>query len=290
VLVATTWEGSRILFRIFDGRFSEKLSLHLISLFLVSILCVLLLASLTAFVVARLFDQPGVFYGFNQILGFCFRINLFLHSINAIVSYNTAFNQAKLESESLKKETSEAQLEALRSQINPHFLFNSFNALTSVIETNTELAVRYVDQLSQVYRYLLNTLGESLVSITREKEFITAYLFLLKTRFQENLSYNLDIPDSEYLIPPSTLQILIENAIKHNEVSSDHPLEIILRKEGDWIIVSNNKKPLRKAEASSGLGLQNIRQRYELLNQPLPIIKENDDQFTVKIAIVKFDP
>jgi len=289
LLVLIIWEANRLLFATNFLKGTRKLSYRLVGAFLISVGIVLLLSVATSLAVSYIFFDNQQFYAFNQVLGFNFRINLFLHSINAIVIYNNAFNTAKLESEALKKENSLAQLESLKNQINPHFLFNSFNVLSSIIETDQKLAVKYVDQFSHIYRYLLNNQSSSLVSIAEEKSFIQSYFFLLKTRFQENLLYMLDLPGDKDLIPPATLQLLIENAIKHNEISSKKPLEIHISREGDWIIVRNNKNKKISSTQSSGIGLENIKRRFLLLDRVVPEVWDEEDSFTVKIPVIKFE-
>ncbi|MEM9895285.1 MAG: histidine kinase, partial [Bacteroidota bacterium] len=177
--------------------------------------------------------------------------------------------------------------DALKKQINPHFLFNSFNVLSSVIETDSKLAVQFVEQLSNVYRYLLQTQEEKTVSLEDELAFIDSYIFLLKIRFGENLLVKKHIEENDLRLPPATLQLLIENAIKHNEVSRANPLQIELYRENGTLVVKNNKNPKKgKKEESSNIGLANIKNRYELLGQAIPQIEDLEEEFRVKIPLI----
>ena len=157
LIVVSIWEGNHLIAWI-NNRFSYKrISFKLVRHFVSSIVLVGVLAPAFNIAINYSLQSASLFEGFNQLIGFSFRINLFLQCINAIMVYNNELNSAKLEAETLKKETTEAQYEALRKQINPHFLFNSFNVLSSIIETDEKLAVHFVEQLSKVYRYLLKT-------------------------------------------------------------------------------------------------------------------------------------
>ena len=219
LIIIGVWEGNHLIDRINSNYTYRRISYKLLRHFIASLVLVGLITPIYNISINLFLQTPTLFEGFNQLLGFSFRINLFLQCINAILVYNKELSTAKLESETLKKETSEAQYEALRKQINPHFLFNSFNVLTSVIETDQKLAVHFVEQLSKVYRYLLKTQDLKVVPLEEELDFIESYIFLLRIRFGDNLQFEKNVPMLDSNIPPSTLQLLIENAIKHNEVS-----------------------------------------------------------------------
>ncbi len=282
------WEGNR-LFEFFILRNIETtLGRKLIYQFGISLIIVGLISIPAAYILVSLFPGSEFSTLIRIILGFTFRINLFLHCINAIVSFNQALHKSRLESEKLKKETSEAQFEALKNQINPHFLFNSFNALGTLIETDPKVASNFLDQLSYVYRYLLKSRGEKITSLQDEMAFIDAYLFLLRTRFWENLSIDVSVENTkDYFLPPATIQMLIENAIKHNEISKSHPLRIEIKMNGENIEVSNNVNPKNVKEESSLIGLENIRNRYILLGSEPPTISSTEEKFAVTIPLFK---
>ena len=287
LIVVSIWEGNHLISWI-NNRFSYKrISFKLVRHFVSSIVLVGVLAPAFNIAINYSLQSASLFEGFNQLIGFSFRINLFLQCINAIMVYNNELNSAKLEAETLKKETTEAQYEALRKQINPHFLFNSFNVLSSIIETDEKLAVHFVEQLSKVYRYLLKTQDLKVVPLEEELDFIESYIFLLRIRFGDNLQFEKKILDNEHNIPPSTLQLLIENAIKHNEVSKQNPLTIQLERSNGELIVKNNKNPKQRKEPSEMVGLSNIRKRYQLLGAIPPVIEDSEEQYLVKLSLIK---
>ena len=287
LIVFVIWEGNHILQilnqKLPTGKVSHKLLRHSFG----SIILIALITPIFSVVINHFLASESYFTGFNQIIGFTFRINLFLQCINAIIVYNKELSTARIEAEKLKKETTEAQFEALRKQINPHFLFNSFNVLSSVIETDQNLAVQFVEQLSKVYRYLLRTQELKTIPLEEELDFIESYIFLLKIRFGDNLHFERNLPELNGEIPPSTLQLLIENAIKHNEVSKRKPLNISLERENDFLIIRNNKNPKNKPEQSEMVGLSNIKNRYRLLGVQIPEINNTDSEFSVKLSLME---
>lgn len=265
----------------------EKITSRLIYQFLISIGVVIILSIITSYAIGIITIQEALLPGFKQALGFAFRINLFLHCINAIYQYNKELNNTQLEAERLKKQSTEAQLETLRNQVNPHFLFNSLNILTSIIEEDTKTAVKYVSELSKVYRYLLKNEQENLVQLEEELDFIESYVFLLKLRFHENLEIDIITDENtKQSIPPFTLQLLIENAIKHNEVSSYHKLKISIHQQNDHLIVENNTRARTDNSKRSGIGLSNITNRYQLLTSSKPEISNETEKFIVRLPVI----
>ena len=153
-------------------------------------------------------------------------------------------SEKALETERYKKESIEAQYQNLTSRLNPHFLFNSLNTLTTVVEEDPKKAVNYIRELSVVYRYVLNSQKLTWADLAAEMSFTQSYILLMKMRFEDNLRINLDICEEylNYHILAMTVQLLIENAVKHNEISSSHPLEIKICCRDEKLIVSNNKQ------------------------------------------------
>ena len=287
ILTVLVWEGNRIL-QNFSFEKVSKLLQKLLYRFLASVLLVAVISVLSSFIVGILLKTDIMLPGFKQTLGFTFRINLFLHCINAIFQYNRALSYSKIEAEKLKKQSTEAQLEALRHQVNPHFLFNSLNVLSSVIEEDTKLGVKYVNELSKVYRYLLRSENEHLVDLTEEISFLESYTFLLKIRFQQNLNIRIQLENpKDQRIPPSTLQLLIENAIKHNEVSKAKPLNISIIQQNGHLIVENNINLRNEKITSSGVGLENIKNRYTLLASEIPQVEKSEEQFIVRLPAIE---
>lgn len=200
--------------------------------------------------------------------------------------------QLQLDAERLEKEAVQAQFDALKNQINPHFLFNSLSILSSLIDTDTRLAGQFINRLAKAYRYILEQRDNERVSLQTELDFITAYTFLLTIRFEDKFVISIDVPPdarNRYAIAPLTLQLLVENAVKHNRLSEEEPLQISIGLAGDYLRVANPIQPRPDREASTGIGLQNITNRYKLLtNQPV-WIGEEAGEFVVKLPLLQFN-
>ncbi len=197
------------------------------------------------------------------------------------------FSLAELER--FKKENAEFQFETLRSQVNPHFLFNSLNTLSSLVFQDQERAGLFIRELSDVYRYILENRNKELVTLEQELKVARSYIYLVQLRFEQRLNVVLEIPDElkEDMIAPLTLQLLIENAVKHNVISRNKPLTIRVYAEEDRLVVLNNLQKKEVHEFSSELGLKNIQSRYQFLsNQKVEII-ENETEFKVRIPLIK---
>lgn len=193
------------------------------------------------------------------------------------------------EKEMLKRESLKAQLNALKTQVNPHFLFNNLNTLSSIIPDNPRQAVDFVQQLSKVYRHILEVKDEQSILLKDELDVVRAYAFLLQTRFGDNLGITINVPDDklEKKIVPLSLQILMENAIKHNIVSSDKPLQIDVFAQNGRLVVSNTLQKKNQINESTGIGLDNIRNRYKLLGEKQVEVTENGSNFTVSIPLIE---
>jgi ligand-binding sensor domain-containing protein len=193
--------------------------------------------------------------------------------------------------EQLQKEKVEFQFETLKSQVNPHFLFNSFNTLISIIEDSPKIAVEYVERLSQFFRNIVTYREKDVILLKEELELLDNYYFLQKKRFCQNLSLVINIPEeiihSRY-VPPLTLQLLMENAVKHNSISRETPLlvEIFIDKYGKLVMKNNRNGKIKKTE-SSGMGLQNIISRFQLLSDRTVEIKSSEKFFEVAIPLLK---
>lgn len=202
--------------------------------------------------------------------------------------YLVAWQEASVNAEKLKKESLVSQYESLKNQVNPHFLFNSLNVLTELLYQNQDQAAIFIKELANVYRYLLENRNKELVELQQELDFINAFVFLLKIRFDTNLNVNVDLPEnSDILIAPLTLQLLIENAIKHNVISEEAPLFVRVFLDGDFIIVENNLQQKNIVERSSKVGLKNIIERYTYLTDHKLDITVNEEKFIVSVPIIK---
>lgn len=200
------------------------------------------------------------------------------------------WKEAVTEAERLQRINWESRYEGLKQQVNPHFLFNSINTLSSLITEDKAEAGRYVKEMSRVYRYLLRTNDDELVPLQTELQFISSYYHLLKTRFGNAIHLAVDVPQpyAQSLLPPLTLQMLVENAVKHNNVSKDAPLSIGIGCTGDGrLLVKNNLQPKQGFVDSTGIGLNNIREKYRLLGLPEVELQNAEQEFTVLIPLVE---
>lgn len=193
------------------------------------------------------------------------------------------------EQERLKRKESESQLAALKNQINPHFLFNSLNTLASIIPEDQGRAVGYVENLSSAYRHILAVQNKHLITLEEELNFTNHYVQVLKYRFEEALVMKIDVSESDKnrFMVPLGLQMLIENAIKHNVVTRNRPLEIRIESQGDYVTVSNNLQVREDSVDSTGLGLKNLRDRYRIVCKAEMIINRSETEFIVMLPLVE---
>ncbi|KAB2808054.1 sensor histidine kinase [Phaeocystidibacter luteus] len=199
------------------------------------------------------------------------------------------WRSSEAEKEKLHRLHTQAQLENLKAQVNPHFLFNSLNTLSSLIVEDEARARQFVRQLSSVYRYILENREKDMVTLDNEIKLFDSYIYLCETRFEDNLKVETQWPDrpTEWRIPPMTLQILVENAIKHNAISTKKPLKLWVETKGNQLIVGNSDQPRRQLESGTGFGLSNIRERFaQLSNQKIQIDKV-EGNFVVTLPLIK---
>ena len=222
-------------------------------------------------------------------LVYAWLVNLLFHLINTIVFYFQEYKTTRIEAEELKRISAQAELQLIKSQINPHFLFNNLNVLSALVMKNNEDANRFIEEFSKVYRYILTNHDKEIVSLKTELDFIKPYIFLLEKRFGEGLLVTMDVPALylNHFIIPASLQMLIENAIKHNIVSKSKPLHINIHANGTKeMVVSNNLQPKQLVEKSTEFGLQNIVKRYELVSNKVVLIEKNAHSFIVSIPLL----
>lgn len=292
-VVLLIWEFNRLVESNLDRiRQTFLRKVHpLIILFLASMINVVLASFITLFLLDIVLIAP-LQYDFSHsklLLAFGFRVNLFLNCVNAIVFYMNRLKQTQLEAERLKKESIEAQFEALRSQVNPHFMFNCFNVLSNLVYKDSDTSSKFIAQLSNVYRYLLQSQQKKVVTLQEELSFIESYLYLLKMRHGENLviEKKLESNSDNFYVAPASLQMLIENAIKHNIVSKNNPLTIRLYTHNGSIVVANNLQEKEFKEESTQRGLQNIQSRYQLLSDEKVVIEKLAQEFRVTIPLLQ---
>ena len=192
------------------------------------------------------------------------------------------------EIERFKKENVEFQLSMLKTQVNPHFLFNSLNTLSSLIHSNADIAERFVRQLSKVYRNVLSSKDEEKIKVAKELELLEAYMELMHLRFGESLIIDINIRSAnlDKFIAPLTFQMLMENAVKHNINEHDRPLRIEIFSEGEFMVVRNNLQKKITSMETSKIGLKNISSRYLFLSDKDIVVEESDEYFTVKVPLL----
>ncbi|MFD1140363.1 sensor histidine kinase [Larkinella insperata] len=202
---------------------------------------------------------------------------------------NRRLKDVQIRAERLEKEAVLTQFAALKNQISPHFLFNSLSILSSLVHVDADLSEQFIDQLSRAYRYILEQKDNDKVRLKTELDFIRSYTFLLKIRFEESFDVRIDVPETvveRYYMAPLTLQLLVENAVKHNRMSPELPQHVYIQTEGEYLVVHNRIQPREQLEHSTGLGLQNIINRYALLTDQPVWVGEQDGSFVVKIPLI----
>lgn len=210
-------------------------------------------------------------------------ISFFLHAREFFLNWR----KLELDAVKLRNENLSSRYESLKSQLDPHFLFNSLNVLTNLVYSDADKSARFIKQLSEVYRYVLEVRNKELVPVEEELKFVESYLFLQQIRFGDKLKVENQLTGVEGLVPPLALQILTENAIKHNVISEDDPLTIKMFKQGAHIVVENNlQKKALLTEGSTGIGLENITKRYEFLSNQKIVIEETLASFVVKLPLL----
>ncbi|MCE7995532.1 MAG: histidine kinase [Roseivirga sp.] len=249
----------------------------------------------TSFII-NYFDLQGVkpdddgdfdFELLTSIMSFITLFMLFtFHEIMGISNENIALSAR---AKNLEQENYITRFEVLKHQINPHFLFNSLNVLSSLIYKDTKLADRFIAKFSDVFRYIVELNQEQLVPLKKELKVLESYVFLQKIRYGESLLVNqkIDARMLDYLIPPMTLQITIENSIKHNIISRESQLQIDIFGDSDVLRINNSYQPREIAEGSTQIGQSNLRQRYKLLNMPVPEFYVENGQYSAILPLLK---
>ena len=256
-----------------------------------------ILLSVAGMYVIRWSVFPLAMHYFKYQFSGMFKISVFVLDFFFMCTVNLIFfareyfynwKESITKAERLEKEKTQVQFDNLKNQLNPHFLFNALTSLNSLIFSDQVLASRFLQHMSKVYRYLLQNRNREVVSVGTELEFIRDYIFLIKTRFNDSVHIHFNIADNarEKGIVPVTLQILIENALKHNVLSKTRILNIVIRSDGEHLTISNNIQRKNIVETSNKQGLDNMRSLYAYL-APIPVKIEDDGHtFTVDIPLI----
>ena len=218
-----------------------------------------------------------------------FAVNLIFETLFEADFALSKYKESKTEKETLQFLSEQDEFDTLKSQVNPHFLFNCFNTLSSLISVDKQRAEQFLNELSKVYRYLLRNNVESISTVDNEIKFIQSYFKLLQTRHGEAVQLNMEIDRqyASYLLPSLSLQLLVENVVKHNSLSKSKPLVIdIFTTAGNKLVVNNNLQRRTVKAQSNKVGLENIRSKYELLKQPGFQVMEDEKNFTVVLPLI----
>ncbi|MCF0062909.1 histidine kinase [Dyadobacter chenwenxiniae] len=252
-----------------------------------------MLALVYTFVVTLILDEILCKVFLNSegtMLGFKISIipTLLVYLVYEAVYFFEAWQANVRKTESLMREGVQSQLEVLKNQLDPHFLFNSMNTLAALIDDDNTDAQDYLERLSDVYRYVLVSRNKNTVLVEEELAFVDAYVYLNKIRFRDNMLVEKELSSATYQqhVTPLSLQMLIENAIKHNVASKENPLKITIREDNNYLVIANNILEKTVLEKSTRVGLQNIINRYSLLTERRVEISRSDNLFSVKIPLL----
>ncbi len=214
---------------------------------------------------------------------------IIIASIYESAEFFQKWKSSILESERLKRFNVDAEYETLKNQVNPHFLFNSMNALSSLVHSDPDKAEAFIDEFSKIYRYVLDNKDKILVTLSEELAFVKSFLFLQHIRLGQSLSVQFNIPAEKlhWFLPPVSLQILVENALKHNVVSDEKPLNIEIYIEDEFIVVKNLLQPRNEPVTSTGVGLKNLKAKYKIISDLQPVFVLNAQHYTAKIPLLK---
>ena len=259
---------------------SGGVALTVLSLFLIRIITETLIGGIS-------FKE---FFAKEQIANYyvSFVISIVVTAIFYTVYYYQNKQEKKVTEQKIIAGTASAKFDALKNQLDPHFLFNSLNVLTSLIEENPEAATRFTTSLSKVYRYVLEQKSKELVTLEEEMKFAELYMSLLSVRFEDSIVFTSpkQLKNPQAKVVPLSLQLLLENAVKHNQVTPIKKLYITISEADGMLTVTNNSQPKQFLRESTGVGLKNIRDRYELLTDRSVHIRENRKEFSVAIPIL----
>lgn len=289
VLTLLFWKGNEGIIRFllrkssFLEHTTRKIIIHAALTFTYTLLVIILFYFYIWFILMHKHNFTGFYDHFKVGIFICMSINfivtLFFYSYN----FMKAWKESVLNEEQLKRESLTLQFESLKNQVNPHFLFNSLNILTSLIEKDAASSIAYVKHLSDIFRYVLDQNAREMVPVSTELQFIESYIYLHKIRFGESFRTSVEIKNMDFNIVPMTLQILIENAVKHNEISQEKPLTIEISDDKEYLSVKNNCQKRNYLPESKQIGLKSLQFQYGYLsNKNLEIIN-NGENFIVKV-------
>ncbi|OEK07558.1 histidine kinase [Flavivirga aquatica] len=266
----------------------KRIILGILGSTIITLMCLFILRTLTSMVLSDKSFMEFLSKEKFQYYQFGLWITLAIIAVFHIVYFYNRYQQNRIKEQKVIAGTASAKFDALKNQLDPHFLFNSLNVLTSLIEENPDKAQKFTTSLSKVYRYVLEQKNKELVTVDEELQFAKTYMSLLKMRFEDCIVFSLPekATNSESKVVPLSLQLLLENAVKHNMVTSKKPLHIKIYENEGTLIVENNLQPKQIVKKSSGVGLSNIKQRYALLSNKKININKEANRFAVAIPML----
>lgn len=295
--------GSLRISRVLNQRlaWSDKPLQRVIVQFIAQLMLALIWSSIFSFVMALVFYQINIFDVLrSQQLNTEQQLNVWRYTFSSIMlsivisfmlgarNFRIERDALRLQAAQLKQIAMQAELQSLKLQLDPHFMFNNLSTLSGLIADDRDLAQSFIEHLARVYRYMIMNIHSDTVTLQKELKFIQSYIYLIKIRHSDNVHIQIDIPD-EWLqkqIPPITLQLLIENAIKHNIATEHHPLKISIFIRDERLVVSNTLQRLPNAPlTSSKVGLENIKARFRIVFGSEPLISEDDKEFSVSLPL-----
>lgn len=291
-IVLILWEGNTYIDRQLEKRYSwlSHPKQRIVSQFVVS----LIFTAITLYVLMNFlhFIKFGDLRLFNRAMRQMFAPAIVITFLGLVIyisgQFFKAWNQSRLEVEKYKTASATAQLENLKNQLNPHFLFNNLSVLSSLVYQDQDKAVDFINELSKVYRYVLDNKNAELVSLEDELSFLNHYIYLLKIRFGSSIAFIIKIRQEErsLFLPPMCLQMLVENTIQHNETSQANPLQVTIYTEKNRLLITNPIQPRSDKAKSSQTGLKNMQVRYQFFTDDKIEIVRTDKTFTVSLPLL----
>lgn len=290
---ATLWLGHGLIFQYLDKKISwleapvKRALWGLAALVVYSVVAFLSIQFLFHYLFFGQLPDVTKAWLFNNVI-FPVAISFVISLTFTAIGFFEAWKNSFVQTEKLNAMVLAYKYEVLRNQINPHFLFNSFNVLSDLVYEDQETAVKFIQQMSKLFRYVLDSRDKELVTLAEEMEFVRSFLFLLKIRLENKLIYETDVhAEASELIVPASVQMLIENAVKHNEASANYPLKIKILKMDDRLIVTNTIKPKQADDKSTMLGLDNLQQQFAFFTNKQLEITKSETEFRVSLPVIQ---
>jgi sensor histidine kinase YesM len=289
----TQWTGPLFINRLLDKRYKwidvpvKRTFIEIFSMLLWSVTAFMTVQFIMYFLVLGI-TPTDAWQSIRQSIFIAFSISLFISLVFTAIGFFKAWRKSILNEAELKSQMMSYKYEALRNQINPHFLFNSFNVLSDLVYDDQAQAVKFIRQMSDLFRYVIDSRDKELVTLEEEMNFLNSYTYLLKTRFGDKLNLKIRfLPQASELIVPMTLQLLVENAVKHNEVSERFPLSVEIRRNNNYIEVENSLRKKNVGEDSKNTGLKNISQQYSFFTEKEIEVTHDETSFLVRIPLIQ---